>query len=171
MRIAGFGGQGILLLGLILAKAIAKDENLHVVQTQSYGPESRGGAVRSDLVISDEPIDYPRITEADILVAMSQSALDAYEALLKEGGTLILDSDVVKARSHRGSITVIDIPAARKATELGRPLLANMIMLGALPGISKVVRKEAVMDALTETMSGAALGDNLKAVEMGTEIR
>jgi 2-oxoglutarate ferredoxin oxidoreductase subunit gamma len=170
MRLAGFGGQGIVLLGMILAKAIAKDENLHVVQTQSYGPESRGGAVRSDLVISDEPVDYPRIRKADMLVAMSQGALDEYEEGLKEGGTLVIDPDLVNAHPHRGSITVIDVLATRKATELGRPLLANMVMLGALLGISKVVRKEAVVDALRETISGAALGDNLKAVEVGSEI-
>jgi len=170
IRIAGFGGQGIILLGMILAKATAKDENLHVVQTQSYGPESRGGAVRSDLVISDEPVDYPRIRKADVLVAMSQGALDAYEGGLKEGGTLVIDPDLVKVHPHRGNITVIDVPATRKATELGRPLLANMVMLGALPGISKVVHKEAVVDALKETIRGDALRDSLKAVEVGSEI-
>ena len=78
VRIAGLGGQGIVLLGVILAKAIAADDKLHVVQTQSYGPESRGGAVRADLVISDEPVDYPKVRKADVLVAMSQTAFDAY---------------------------------------------------------------------------------------------
>jgi 2-oxoglutarate ferredoxin oxidoreductase subunit gamma len=156
---------------MILAKAVAKNENLHVVQTQSYGPESRGGAVRSDLVISDEPVDYPRIRNADILVAMSQGALETYEAGLKEGGTLVMDPDLVKVHPNRGDITVIDVAATRKATELGKPLLANMIMLGALQGISKVVRKEAVVDALKEIIHGDALWDNLKAVEVGSKIR
>ena len=167
IRIAGLGGQGIILLGVILAKAISSNEKLHVVQTQSYGPESRGGAVRADLVVSNEPVDYPKIRKADVLVAMSQSAFDAYLENLKEGGTVIIDSDLVKPQTGRPDLTVKVVEATKKASGFGKIVLANMIMLGALVNIIDFVSKPAIISALRETVSDKHLSENQMAVEAG----
>jgi len=169
VRIAGLGGQGIVLLGVILAKAIASNDKLHVVQTQSYGPESRGGAVRADLVISDEPVDYPKVREADVLVAMSQTAFETYLGNLKESGTLVIDPSLVTPETRR-SITVREVDATKKASQLGKVLLANMIMLGALLDIINLASKEAVINALKESVSAKNLSEDMRALEVGLEV-
>lgn len=167
IRIAGLGGQGVILLGVVLAKAIASNEDLHVVQTQSYGPESRGGAVRADLVVSNEPVDYPKVTRADVLVAMSQSAFDTYLDNLKESGTVVIDSGLVTPETRRSDITVKVVSATKKASELGTVVVANMIMLGALVGIIKLASKTAIINALKETIPDKNLSEDVAAVEMG----
>ena len=167
IRIAGLGGQGIILLGVVLAKAIASNEKLHVVQTQSYGPESRGGAVRADLVVSDEPVDYPKVRKADVLVAMSQTAFNAYLENLKEKGTAVIDSVFVKPETERSDITVKVVNATKKATEFGKVVLANMIMLGALADIINLASKKAIINAITETVPERNLSEDLMAVEAG----
>jgi 2-oxoglutarate ferredoxin oxidoreductase subunit gamma len=171
IRIAGLGGQGIVLFGVILAKAVASNEKLHVVQTQSYGPESRGGAVRADIVVSDEPVDYPKVRKADVLVAMSQDAFDVYLSNLKERGTAVIDSSLVTAGTERSDITIRQVEAIKKASELGKGLLANMIMLGALLNIINLVSKESIISALKETVPDENLSDDVKAIEAGMEIR
>jgi len=167
VRIAGLGGQGVILLGVVLAKAIASDEKLHVVQTQSYGPESRGGAVRADLVVSDEPVDYPKVRKADVLVAMSQSAFDAYVVNLKEKGTLVIDSALVKPETGRSDIAVKTVNATKMASEFGKTVLANMIMLGALVDIISLAPEKAIISALRDTVPDKQLSENLMAVEAG----
>jgi len=169
VRVAGLGGQGIILLGVVLAKAIALNDKLHVVQTQSYGPESRGGAVRADLVISDEPVDYPKVRKADVLVAMSQTAFDTYLGNLKESGTLVIDPSLVTPETRR-SITVKEVDATKKASQLGKVLLANMIMLGALVNIINLAPKEAVISALKESVPQKNVNENLQAIELGLKI-
>jgi len=171
IRIAGLGGQGIVLLGVILAKAIAENEKLHVVQTQSYGPESRGGAVRADLVISDEPIDYPKVRKADILVAMSQPAFETYLKDLKGNGILVIDPDLVELNTQRSDFIVKQVAATKKAAHLGKAILANMIMLGALLNIINIASKQAAISALSESIPKNTLQENVKAVEAGLEIR
>ncbi|MGP8070144.1 MAG: 2-oxoacid:acceptor oxidoreductase family protein [Candidatus Bathyarchaeia archaeon] len=168
VRIAGLGGQGIVLLGVILAKAIASNDKLHVVQTQSYGPESRGGAVRADLVISDEPVDYPKVRKADVLVAMSQTAFETYLGNLKEKGTLVIDPSLVTPETRR-SITVKEVDATKKASQLGKVILANMIMLGALIDIINLASKEAVINALKGSVSAKNLSEDMRALEVGLE--
>jgi len=171
IRIAGLGGQGIILLGVVLAKAIASNETLHIVQTQSYGPESRGGAVRADLVVSNEPVDYPKVRKADVLVAMSQSAFDAYLSNLKEMGIAVIDPSLVTPETERSDITVKEVNATEKAAEFGKALLANMIMLGALHDhIINLASKESIIKALKETVPDENLSDNVKAVEAGWEL-
>lgn len=170
VRIAGFGGQGIILLGVVLAKAIASNLKLHVVQTQSYGPESRGGAVRADLVISDEPVDYPEVVKADVLVAMSQAALDTYLKDLKEDGVLVIDPGLVKLKTQSSHVLISEVDATRKVSNLGKSLHANMIMLGALINIINLAPREAVISALKESVPEKSLDENLQALEMGLKI-
>jgi 2-oxoglutarate ferredoxin oxidoreductase subunit gamma len=169
VRIAGLGGQGIVLLGVVLAKAIASNDNVHVVQTQSYGPESRGGAVRVDLVVSDEPVDYPKVRKADVLVVMSQTAYDAYLGNLKENGTLVFDPSLVTPEIRR-SFTVKEVEATKKASQLEKVLPANMIMLGALLNLINLASKEAIIDALRESVPEKNLREDVRALEAGLKL-
>ena len=170
IRIAGLGGQGVVLLGVVLAKAIASNEKLHVVQTQSYGPESRGGAVRADLVVSREPVDYPKVRKADVLVALSQSAFDAYFENIKENGMAVIDSGAVTPEISRSDIKVKAVDATREAAEFGKIVLANMVMLGALVNVINLTSKDAVICALGEAVPHENLTENVKALEAGMKL-
>ena len=122
IRIAGFGGQGIILAGIVIGKAAALHDDLFAVQTQSYGPEARGGASKTEVVISDEEIDYPKVQNPDILVAMSQEALMAYLDDLKDGGILIIDPDMINEETIKEfikehQIKLYKAPATRTAEE------------------------------------------------------
>lgn len=131
IRFAGFGGQGIIKAGIILAKAACIYSNKEVVQTQSYGPESRGGACRSDVIIADEEIDFPRVTEPDVFVALSQHSYSEYVESVKTGGNIILDPDMIKCEKDLRNFNVFRVPATRIAERLGKKIIANIVMLGA----------------------------------------
>ena len=171
VRIAGFGGQGVVLSGVLLGTAAALYDKKNVTQTQSYGAEARGGAARSEVIISDAPIIYPKVLEPDILVAMSQTALDKYIDDLKANGTLIIDAELVKDLPERSDILVYKGEFSKTAEEeLGRRIVANMIMLGFLTTLTKITSKEA----LTETVqTGVPKGTeelNLNALEIGRKM-
>src|SRR5512146_1366913 len=153
IRIAGFGGQGVILSGLILSIAAGVHENLEVAQTQSYGPESRGGACRAEVVISDEEIDYIKPMDPDALVAMSQPALDTYLKDIDKGRAAILvDSSLVTnvpdGVAHLYQVPVTDI-AEKK---LGKRMVANMVMLGALSAITGFVGYDALAKSVSQTV-------------------
>ena len=142
IRIAGFGGQGVILAGLILGEAAAI-EGLNVIQTQDYSAQSRGGASVADVVISDEPIYDVVVTKADVLVALSQKAYEENKYTLKESGLLIVDTDLVKPdKPHTGA------PFTSKAEEVGLKVNYNMIVLGYLVGYANVVKAESVEKAI-----------------------
>lgn len=165
IRLAGEGGQGLILAGLILAEAAAVYDGKNAVQTQSYGPEARGGASKSEVIISDEQIDYPKVSSADLLLCMSQEACDRYGEELKEGGMLVADSVHVErvpaVRSY--SVPITDI--AEEAT--GRRITANMVALGVIVGLSGVVSKEAVEKAVRARAPKGTEDLNVKALEAG----
>jgi 2-oxoglutarate ferredoxin oxidoreductase subunit gamma len=125
IRICGFGGQGIILAGVILGEAAAKS-GFQAVQTQSYGPESRGGAARSEVVVSDAPIDYPRVTRADVIVALSQPAFDRYAGEIAAGGFVVVDDAGVEAEG------AIALPFTKTAEAVGHKIVTNIVMLGYL---------------------------------------
>ena len=171
VRIAGFGGQGVVLSGVLLGTAAALYDKKNVTQTQSYGAEARGGAARSEVIISDAPIIYPKVLEPDILVAMSQTALDKYIDDLKANGTLIIDAELVKDLPERSDISIYKGEFSKTAEEeLGRRIVANMIMLGFLTTLTKITSTEA----LTETVqTGVPKGTeelNLNALEIGRKM-
>lgn len=170
VRICGLGGQGVVLAGQILGRAAVYDGK-HVVQTQSYGAEARGSAAKSEVVISDEKIGFPVIRKCDVLVAMSQSALDLYIKDLKENATLLVDEDLVKripeiksevyARAYR-------IPATEVAeTQVGSRIYANVVMLGALTKTTSLVSREAMEKAVKVSVRKDTAKANLKALETG----
>jgi 2-oxoglutarate ferredoxin oxidoreductase subunit gamma len=168
--IAGFGGQGIILAGVILGRAIALYEGRNAIQIQSYGPEARGGACRSEVVISDEEIDYPMVTKPDVFVAMSQEAFDRYIGRLKADGVLIADSSLVRFDEAKVRSRSYRVPATLAADELGRRVVANVVMLGALGGITGLASRESLRRSVMDMAPKGTEELNLKALERGFEI-
>jgi 2-oxoglutarate ferredoxin oxidoreductase subunit gamma len=164
VRIAGFGGQGVILTGMLLGKAASLYDAKEAVFTQSYGPEARGGASSADVVISSEPIDYPLVTEPDILVTLFQEAYTRYRPTLKPGGTLIVESDLVHTN---GDANVKGLPASRMAEAIGRRIVANVVVFGYLVGKTGVVSKEAAIKAIEATVKPKTFDLNLKAFSAG----
>jgi 2-oxoglutarate ferredoxin oxidoreductase subunit gamma len=168
IRIAGFGGQGMILSGYILGKAAAIYDNKSATQVQSYGPESRGGACSSQVVISDGDIDTPFVNYPDILVTMSQEAYDTYESSLNKG-LLLIDEDLVKPLGPPAGIELKAIPATRLAEELGNKVVANVVMLGFFTAVTNVVSVEAMKEAVSSSVRERFVKLNLKAFDRGYE--
>ncbi|MBS7647269.1 MAG: 2-oxoacid:ferredoxin oxidoreductase subunit gamma [Candidatus Bathyarchaeia archaeon] len=166
---AGFGGQGIIRSGIMLAMAACIYGGKHAVQTQSYGPESRGGACRSEVVISDGEIDFPNVMEPDILVLMSQHAYNEYAGNVKENGIIILDPDMIPNEKKLGNVKIFRVPATRIAEEFGNKIVANTVMLGALTAITGIVDKEAIKKSIAANVPKETEELNLKAFEKGYE--
>ncbi|MCS7178545.1 MAG: 2-oxoacid:acceptor oxidoreductase family protein [Anaerolineae bacterium] len=166
IRIAGTGGQGVILAGILLAEAAVRDGK-QVVQTQAYGPSARGSASRSEVIISDQEIDYPEVLDADILLCLSQDACDRYASRLKKGGMLILDTTHVYRAPLIGAVRVPITELARQAT--GREITANMVALGLLVGLTGVVSRESLEAAVRARAPDGTVEINLKALEVGLE--
>jgi 2-oxoglutarate ferredoxin oxidoreductase subunit gamma len=165
VRICGFGGQGVVLAGHVLGKAAAAYDGLTAILTQSYGPEARGGAARTEVVVADGPIGYPRIVTADILVAMSQEAFSKFKNDVRENGTVIIDPDLVI--HHDVERTTYLVPSTRIAEELGNKIIANIVMMGALTTISGLVSREAMIESVLESVPSRFQELNRKALEAG----
>ncbi|MGQ9627069.1 MAG: 2-oxoacid:acceptor oxidoreductase family protein [Anaerolineae bacterium] len=170
VKLAGFGGQGIILAGYILGKAAAIYDGKNATFTQSYGPESRGGACSAEVVISDEPVHYPRLIHPDVLVVMSQEAYDKYIHELGGEGLLLFDEDLVKFVFDEG-IWPFSIPATRLAEGLGNKIVANIIMLGFFSSITDFVSVEAMREAVRTSVPTGMEGLNLRAFEEGYKYR
>ena len=166
IRIAGSGGQGILMAGVILGKAASVYDGKWATQTQSYGPEARGGASKTDVIISSAEINYPFITGCDVLVCLSQLAYTKYGKDLAESGMRIIDPDMVVEHNGDG----IPIPASSAAEALGSPLVANMVMLGALAELYGPVSVEALEQAIESTVSKRFVELDVLAVRKGVEL-
>jgi len=169
IRFSGFGGQGIIRLGLISGKALSLYDNKHATMTQSFGPEARGSACSSQLIVSEDRVLYPYITFPEILVSMSQEAYEKYEPELKEDGLLIIDKDLVKTKPSRGKIKTYAIPSTRIAEELGNRIIANLVMLGFFTVITQIASPEAMKKALPGLVPGRFLDLNIKAFDKGYE--
>ncbi len=167
IRLAGAGGQGLLLAGLILAEAAVLYDHKQACQTQSYGPEARGGASKSEIIIDDEPIDYPKVIAADVLLALSQEACDEYYHDLKRDGLLIVDSvHVRRVPTNRAfSLPITEIAEERT----GRAITANIVGLGVLAGLADVVSKGALQKAVAERAPEGTAEINLEALAAGLE--
>lgn len=162
--VTGFGGQGIVLAGKIIGMAAALGDKLESTLVQSYGPESRGGACCAQVIISDQVIQYPYVKEADILVCMSQSAYEKYCPQLKPEGYLLTDKDLVNPRDDRDYYA---IPATRMAEELGRKMMANIIMIGFATSVTALISKKAAMDAVLSSVPKGTEKMNSKAFAKG----
>jgi 2-oxoglutarate ferredoxin oxidoreductase subunit gamma len=168
IRLAGEGGQGLILAGLVLAEAVGVYEGREVAMVQSYGPEARGGASKAEVIISDQPIDYPLATEVDILLALSQEAADTYCWDLKPNSRVIVDSDLV---SHPPTSKAIGLPFTFSAKDkLKKGIVANIVALAAISEICKVVNKRSLEKALLKRVPQAAASMNKKALNMGAKL-
>ncbi len=166
VRLAGTGGQGAILAGILLAEAAIRDDK-NVTQTQSYGPEARGGASRSEVVISDAEIHYPKVIQAHITLCMSQEACDRYGSQMKKDGLLILDSDhVTRAPTTRA----VRVPMTTLARDVaGREIVANVVGLGVLVGLTGIVSRDALQAAIRERVPRGTEQVNLNALAAGFE--
>ncbi len=170
IRLSGEGGQGLVLAGKILAEAAALYDGKNATQSQSYGPEARGGASRSDVIISDGEIDYPKAMNLDILLALTQESVDKYIGNLKPGGVLVVDSDSVHT-VPQGDFKVVQVPILRTAREkVGKSIVANMVALGVITKITGVVSQEAAENALLNRVPKGTQEINLKAFRLGMEM-
>ena len=164
IRLAGEGGQGMILAGIILAEAASIHGGKNAVQTQSYGPEARGGASKSEVVISSGEVDHPEVIEADVLVALSQEAYKKFSRDVKPDGLLIVDADKVEGASEKA----IQIPITKMAFETtGRQITANTVALGVLVGLTGIVSREEIEKAVTARAPRGTEEMNRKALEAG----
>lgn len=170
LRLAGEGGQGLVLAGKILAEAAAIYDELNATQSQSYGPEARGGASKSEVIISDGEIDYPKAENLDLQLALTQEALDRYVGDLRPGGWLIVDADAVK-RLPEADFRVVRVPFGRLARErLGRDVFANIVALGVIVRLSRVVSEAGAEEAILARVPRGTEEQNRKAFHLGLEV-
>ena len=167
VKMAGFGGQGIILAGYILGKAAAVFENRNAVQTQSYGPEARGGACSADIVIDDDAIDYPLTSKVDVFVAMSEDAYRTHNDCMTANGVLIIDEELVRLNERHGKRKVFRIPATKMAIDLGKRVVTNIVMLGFVTAVTDLVGFEAMKKAVLDSIPKGTEELNLKAFESG----
>lgn len=169
IRIAGFGGQGVILAGLTLGRAAALYDNKYAVVAQSFGPEARGGACAAEVVITEEPVDFPRVTNPSVLVIMSQAAFDLYARGRPRPRDLLVDKDLVEVPAGTGPAPTA-IPFTATAEQLGKKIVTNMVMLGALDGKTGLVSPEALRRAVADVVPAKALDLNMRALERGLEL-
>jgi len=168
IRLAGTGGQGLLLAGVILAEAAGVYEGKKVIQTQSYGPEARGGASKTDIIISDDDILYPKARQVDIIACLSQKSCDAYLKDMKPDGIVIYDSFYVK---HCIAQNCYGLPLSEMTRKkLSREIFMNIVLLGAFSEITKIVTLDSLKKALKNRVPPATIENNLQALDLGVEI-
>lgn len=167
IRLSGSGGQGLILAGIILAEAAILDGK-NAVQSQSYGPEARGGASRAEVIISDSSIDYPKVTKPDILLVLTQEALTKYKDSLKPDGVIIMDSSIKKPELP---VKIISLPIIETAqTKAGRVIVANIVAVGAFAAATKIVSRASVEKAVMDRVPKGTEDLNKKALYAGFEL-
>jgi len=171
IRFVGYGGQGIVRAGIIVVKGASIFDDKFAVMNQSFGPEARGGACSSELVISDAKVLYPYVEVADVLVAMSQPGYEKFEPELGEEGMLLIDEDMVKPAEPRDAIKVFSVPATRLSEELGYRIMANVVMLGFFTAVTQLVSKDGMVKAITDSVPGGLVDYNLNAFEKGFQYK
>jgi 2-oxoglutarate ferredoxin oxidoreductase subunit gamma len=167
LRFSGAGGQGLILAGIIMAEAAAIYDGKQALQSQSYGPEARGGASKSEVIISEQAIDYPKATAVDALLALTQESCNKYSGDLKDDGILLVDSDLVKI-IPKGKFRVFRIPIINTAkNEVGRTIVANIVALGAMVALTGIISKESAEKAVLARVPEAFVELNRKAFQTG----
>jgi 2-oxoglutarate ferredoxin oxidoreductase subunit gamma len=169
IRIAGFGGQGVILSAVVLGKAASIYENGFATMTQNFGPEARGGACSAQLVLSDSPVLYPYVTQPDIMVVMSQEAYNRFAHELKPEGLLIVEEDLVRVSNPNSDKKVYSIPATRFAEELGKRMVLNSVMVGFFTAVTRLLSADAVRKAVADSVPPNFRELNIKAFDKGFE--
>ncbi|HUK88022.1 MAG TPA: 2-oxoacid:acceptor oxidoreductase family protein [Terriglobales bacterium] len=169
VRIAGFGGQGVILSAIVIGKAACLVEGGYSTMTQSFGPEARGGACSAQVILSDRPVLYPYVTRPDILVVMSQEAYNRFTPELKENGMLVVEQDLVRVSDLPAGVRVHSVPATRLAEELGKRMVLNVVMVGFFGAVAGLLRPEALRQAVADSVPAAFRELNLNAFDKGFE--
>jgi 2-oxoglutarate ferredoxin oxidoreductase subunit gamma len=170
MVFSGSGGQGVITAAIILAEAAVLYENLIAVQSQSYGPEARGGATRSDVIIAESPIHYPKVIQPNVLVCLTQQAYTNYFSILRPGGLFITDSRYVKLGKKVDARQVELAMYDTVMEKIGRPIVFNICMLGVVIGLTKLVRPESILKVLEAQIPRNFLDINSRALELGLKL-
>ena len=167
IRLAGFGGQGVILSAIILGKAASIHQGAFATMTQSFGPEARGGACSAQLVVSETPVLYPYVTHPDILVVMSQEAYSRFIPELKDEGILIIEEDLVRVHELKGNMLIYSVPATRIAEQLGKRMVLNSVMVGFFTAVTHLLDPQAVRKAVSDSVPESFRDLNLKAFDEG----
>lgn len=169
IRLAGSGGQGLVLAGVILGEAASVYENLYAVQSQSYGPEARGGASKSEVIIGTQAVSYPKATCPDLLLALTQESYDKYAKATRKGGYIVYDSEAVEPKPE-GEWKQIGLPMVELARkEIGREMVVNIIALGVIQELTKVVTLDALKKAVANRVPKGTEAINHKALQVGID--
>ncbi len=169
IRIAGFGGQGVILSAIVLGRAASIHQGAYATMTQNFGPEARGGACSAQLILSPTAVLYPYVSRPDVMMVMSQEAYGKFAAELKDGGTLIIEQDLVRVSELKGNIKVYSCPATRIAEELGKRMVLNSVMVGFFTAVTQLLEADAVRKAVSDSVPANFREVNLKAFERGFE--
>ena len=169
VRFTGFGGQGMVVMGYIVGKAAAVYDGKNAAMTQSYGPEARGGASSTQVVISDTRIAYPYVTDVGVLVGMSQEGYNKYRTQRSKDAKVLIDEDLVMLAPDEDPSNVYKIPATRFAEELGRKIVANIVMLGFFSALTGIVDDKSLRRAISESVPKATIDLNIRAYEKGRD--
>lgn len=167
IRVAGFGGQGVILAAMIIGKAASIFQDGYATLTQSFGPEARGSACSAQVILSDKPVLYPYITQPDILIAMSQDAHARFTPELKSNGVLLVEEDLVRISETDGGIRAHSVPATRLAEEIGKRLVLNIVMVGFFGSVTGVIDPGALRRAVTDSVPPGTEDMNLQAFDKG----
>jgi 2-oxoglutarate ferredoxin oxidoreductase subunit gamma len=167
---SGSGGQGVITSAVVLAEAAVLYDNLMAVQTQAYGAAARGGSTRSDVVISDSDIDFPKVNQPNILICLTQEAYNRFYHIVRPGGILITDTRYVVTERKVDAVQY-EFPLYKTVMEkIGRPIVLNICMLGALIGLADLVNPESIMKVLETRIPAAFLDMNRLALSLGMEL-
>ena len=169
VRIAGFGGQGVILSAIVLGRAASIHQGEFATMTQNFGPEARGGACSAQLMLSDTPVLYPYVTNPDVLVVMSQEAYTKFSPELKDGGMLLVERDLVRVTDIPRHTRVYSVPATRLAEELGKRMVLNIVMVGFFTAVTQLLNADAVRKAVADSVPSHFRDLNLKAFDKGYE--
>jgi len=170
MVFSGSGGQGVVTAAIILAEAAVLHEGLVAVQSQSYGPEARGGATRSDVIIAESQIHFPKVLQPNVLVCLTQQAYASFFSILRPGGLLITDSRYVKL-GKKVDARQVELPMYETVmAKIGRPIVFNICMLGAVIGLTKLVQPESIIKVLETQIPASFLEMNRQALEAGLKL-
>jgi 2-oxoglutarate ferredoxin oxidoreductase subunit gamma len=169
IRIAGFGGQGVILSAIVIGKAGCIYEGGFSTMTQSFGPEARGGACSAQVILSDQPVLYPYVTQPDILVVMSQEAYSIFAPQLRENGTLVIEQDMVRVDTLPPGVRVFSCPATRLAEGLGKKMVLNIVMVGFFGAVTGVLQPDSLREAVASSVPEAYRELNRKAFDQGYE--
>jgi 2-oxoglutarate ferredoxin oxidoreductase subunit gamma len=167
IRIGGFGGQGVIMCGMILGRAGCIFDNKYATLTQSFGPEARGGACSVQVILSDDPVLYPYVTHPDILTVMSQEAADKFVPGIINGGKIIIEEDLVELNPVVEGVEIYRVPATRLAEQIGRKIVQNIVMVGFITAVTELLPMQAVRNSVKKSVPTGTQTINLLAFDKG----